>query len=121
RQRIARALEDDAQARRALEALAALPPDGPERAICLRLLADDAPRQDTLTEALRAHPRDYETLRELRGRLRHGDQEAYTQALTRAFEAEDDERILAPLGNALTAQLLREGRGDRARSVCERV
>ncbi len=119
--RVAAALEDDVRRKSAIQALAALPPDGPERAVCLRLLGGKRPPESALTEALRAHPRDYDALRQLRSRLRDGDTEAYLEALTRAFELEEDEAMLAPLGSALAAQLLRQGRVDRAHAVCDRV
>ena len=71
----------------------------------MRLLGGKRPPESALTEALRAHPRDYDALRQLRARLRDGDTEAYLEALTRAFELEEDEAMLAPLGSALAAQL----------------
>lgn len=132
RARLAASLGDDTRRGAALEALAALPPDGPERTLCWRarqgektLRGEDGGADGPFGgPALHAPGNDVAARAALRDGLRQGDAEAYLEALTRGFEratADREHGRLAPIGAALAAELLRRGRTDRAHVVCERV
>jgi tetratricopeptide (TPR) repeat protein len=104
-------------------------PAGPERAKCWRhvavlerLLEHRQGAFEALQNALLAHPRDYDSLRELDELLTAtGERALLIDPLSRAFQAETDPARSAALGCTLSVLLLREGRIEPAREAVDRI
>jgi tetratricopeptide (TPR) repeat protein len=121
-------LSDEPGHQAALSALAELL-SGPERALCLRRLAerrlgalDLEGAAASFQAALAAHPADGETLLAMGALLdRLGRPEAFVDALMRAFAVEEDQARHAHIGVALTSRLIQAGRLGPARATVERL
>jgi tetratricopeptide (TPR) repeat protein len=122
-------LSDETRHKQALAQLAERLPAGPERACCLRRLAQRLLRggqldaaASALESALSAYPGDGETLVALGALLdKLGRQSALVDALMRAFAQETEPGRHGRLGVALAARLIQDGRLVPARATVERV
>jgi tetratricopeptide (TPR) repeat protein len=122
------ALDDRARFASSLAALAEALPEGELRSVALRRLAgvlrDSGDREraaGTLEWALRGDPRDFAALRELASLVDAEDHERLLAPLLRAWEQEPAGPQRLALGLAAAVRLIRLGRYDGARDALERV